>query len=93
MNSQKVQRVTKLHARDLLPLSLQLLQPKREAAEGTTENSEKPTNNQTEDTRMGTIYGRHICIMQLYKFMKYLKRIDSSSIKAGCSADFRDSIN
>ncbi len=55
MNSQKVQRVTKLHARDLLSLSLQLLQPKREAAEGTTKNSEKPTNNQTEDTRMGTI--------------------------------------
>ena len=55
MNSQKVQCVTKLHAHDLLSLSLQLLQPKREAAEGTTKNSEKPTNNQTEDTRMGTI--------------------------------------
>ena len=60
MNSQKVQCVTKLHARDLLTLSLQLLQPKREAAEGTTKNSEKPTNNQTEDTRMGTIiWGLH----------------------------------
>ena len=62
MNSQKVQRVTKLHARDLLSLSLQLLQPKREAAEGTTKNSEKPANNQTEDTRMGTI------IWGLYKY-------------------------
>ena len=60
MNFQKVQYVTKLHARDLLTLSLQLLQPKREAAEVTTKNSEKPTNNQTEDTRMGTIiWGLH----------------------------------
>ena len=42
MNFQKVQLDTKLHACDLLSLSLQLLQPKREAAEGTTKNSEKP---------------------------------------------------
>ena len=62
MNFQKVQPDTKLHACDLLSLSLQLLQPKREAAEGTTKNSEKPTNNQTEDTRMGTI------IWGLYKY-------------------------
>ena len=62
MNSQKVQCVTKLHARDLLSLSLQLLQPKREAAEGTTKNSEKPTNNQTKETCMGTI------IWGLYKY-------------------------
>tara|TARA_Y200000002_G_scaffold382357_1_gene399124 strand:- start:1755 stop:1940 length:186 start_codon:yes stop_codon:yes gene_type:complete len=55
MNLQKVQRDTKLHARDLLSLSLQLLQPKRETAEGTTKNSGKPTNIQTVDTRMGAI--------------------------------------
>ena len=53
MNSQKVQRVKKLHARDLLSLSLQLLQPKRETAEGTTKNSEKPANNENQDTHYG----------------------------------------
>jgi len=36
MNSQKVHRDTKLHASDLLSLSLQLLQGMRKAAEGTT---------------------------------------------------------
>ena len=74
MNSQKVQRVTKLHARDLLPLSLQLLQPKREAAEGTTENSEKPTNNQTEDTRMGTIIWEMYMLCALANFY-YFSRV------------------
>jgi hypothetical protein len=36
MNSQKVHHVTKLHASDLLFLSLQLPQGMRKAAEGTT---------------------------------------------------------
>ena len=35
LNSQEAHLVTEVHSRDLLSLSLQLLQPKREAAEGT----------------------------------------------------------
>ena len=53
MNSQKVQCVTKLHARDLLSFSLRLLQPKRETAEGTTKNSNEPANIKSVDTRHG----------------------------------------
>ena len=71
MNSQKVQRVTKLHARDLLSLPLQLLQPKREAAEGTTKNSEKPANNQTEDTHYGVNNMADVYVLCPLKFMRY----------------------
>lgn len=71
MNFQKVQRVTKLHARDLLSLSLQLLQPKRETAEGTTKNSEKPANNQTEDTQYGDNNIGNVYVLCPLKFMRY----------------------
>ena len=73
MNSQKVQCVTKLHARDLLSLSLQLLQPKREATEGTTKNSEKPTKNQTEDTRMGAIKCTGMYLNRFRNFSSFSK--------------------
>tara|TARA_B100000674_G_scaffold86125_1_gene59686 strand:- start:2463 stop:2669 length:207 start_codon:yes stop_codon:yes gene_type:complete len=41
LNSQEAHIVTEVHARDLLSLSLQLLQPKRETEKRTTKNSEK----------------------------------------------------
>ena len=41
LNSQEAHIVTEVHARDLLSLSLQLLQPKRETEERTTKNSKK----------------------------------------------------
>tara|TARA_B100000405_G_scaffold11283_1_gene9911 strand:+ start:324 stop:509 length:186 start_codon:yes stop_codon:yes gene_type:complete len=53
MNSQKVHRVTKLHASDLLFLSLQLPQPKRETTEGTTKNQNKQPNIKSVNTRYG----------------------------------------
>ena len=71
MNFQKVQRVTKLHARDLLSLSLQLLQPKRETAEGTTKNSEKPANNENQDTHYGVNNMADVYVLCPLKFMRY----------------------
>ena len=71
MNPQKVQLVTKLHARDLLSLSLQLLQPKREAAEGTTKKSEKPTNNENQDTHYGVNNMADVYVLCPLKFMRY----------------------
>ena len=62
MNSQKVHRDTKLHASDLLLPSLQLPQPKREAAGGTTKNSNKPTNIKYADTHHG------VNMLQKYKY-------------------------
>ena len=53
MNSQKVHMDTQLHGCDLLSASLQLLQPKREAAGGTTKNSNKPVNTKSVGTRHG----------------------------------------
>ena len=71
MNSQKVQHATKLHARDLLSLSLQLLQPKREAAEGTTKNVEKTANNENQDTRYGGNNMGDVYVLCPLKFMRY----------------------
>ena len=71
MNSQKVQCVTKLHARDLLSLLLQLLQPKRETAEGTTKNVEKPENNENQDTHYGGNNMGDVYVLCPLKFMRY----------------------
>ena len=75
MNSQKVQHVTKLNARDLLSLSLQLLQPKRETAEGTTKNSEKPANNENQDTHYGVNNMADVCVLYPLKFMRFFLRL------------------
>lgn len=71
MNSQKVQNVTKLHARELLSLSLQLPQPKRETAEGTTKDSEKPANNENQDTHYGGNNMADVFIMYPGKFLAF----------------------
>ena len=72
MNSQKVHLVTKPHASDLLFLSLQLLQPKRETAEGTTKNSEKPANNENQDAHYGVNNMGDVYVLCPLKFMRYL---------------------
>ena len=71
MNSQKVQTVTKLHARDLLSLSLQLPPPKAEEAEGTTKNSAKPANIQTADIRHGVNNKDEYYLRRLRNFRQF----------------------
>ena len=73
MNSQKVHNVTKMHVRYLLSLSLQLLQPKREAAEGKTKDLEKPTNNENIRTHYGVNNMADVCVLYPLKFMRFFE--------------------
>ena len=70
MNSQKVHCDTKLQASDLLSLSLQLPQPKREAAEGKTKDLEKPTNNENIRTHYGVNNIAHVYALYPLKFTR-----------------------
>ena len=79
MNFQKVQCVIKLHASDLLFLTLQLLQPKRETAEGTTKNSDKSANNENQDTHYGVNNMGDIYASCPLKFMQYLHRFTKTA--------------
>lgn len=69
--SQKVHNDTKPSTFDLLRLSRQLLQPKREAAEGTTGNSEKAANNENLDTPYGANNIEDVYVLCLLKFIRY----------------------
>jgi len=68
---QEAHIVTKVHARDLLSLSLQLPPPKAEEAEGTTKNSAKPANIQTADTRHGVNNKDEYYLSRLRNFRQF----------------------
>tara|TARA_B100000674_G_C37648016_1_gene826592 strand:- start:462 stop:710 length:249 start_codon:yes stop_codon:yes gene_type:complete len=80
MNSQKVQNVTKLRARDSLSLSLQLMQPKREATEGTTKKSRKSANNENQDTLYGANNMVNAYALRPLKLMRYFLKLEKKHV-------------